>query len=469
MTFATQDWCDLMNYGSAVSYGLPLYGDSLLGDEEALWTLPPEKCRLWTGGRCQWQTYLGSFAPGEKEALSLQMLAAPIDTLYMNQDTLIMAGYDAAGNYGGEQGLFVSGAYTPPRQDNGKVTTWLFSFAWEGDGFTYEKTGSVPGDLLNRYALDVYGDTVRAMTTGGYSKPNPEAANYVPPKLEELLPDADGSYPIPEAPPDAFVWQYESRLFILDAKTLEAIGELGGIGAGEDLKSVRYRGDTAYAVTFRNIDPLFVLDLSDPKKPAVTGELKIPGFSTYLHPIGPGRVLGLGYEVDEEWGVTLGLKLSLFDVSDPKKPAELDKLTIPGTYTDSLAIYDPRAMLFDGPRGILAFPLHYSNDLEWEEPEDETEARYAAVLEEACRGWSKGNWVGGVVLGFDDEGLTLEKVLPLYKGEDDEELWERAVNGRFLRIGKELYFADGQGLTVLDYDDFTKVASLSLSYRSNNN
>ena len=105
--------------------------------------------------------------------------------------------------------------------------------------------------------------------------------------------------------------------------TLVQAGRVGGLGKGERVYSVRFVGDTGYVVTFRQIDPLYTLDLSRPEQPRVLGELKIPGYSAYLHPIGEDLLLGVGQDVDEKTGRPLGTQLSIFDVSDLRKPTRL--------------------------------------------------------------------------------------------------------------------------------------------------
>ena len=123
-------------------------------------------------------------------------------------------------------------------------------------------------------------------------------------------------------------------------KSLVQVGQVGGLGKGESLYSVRLLDDVGFAVTFRQIDPFYVIDLSDPVNPEVVGELKIPGFSTYLHPVDENIVLGIGQNADDQ-GRVLGLKVSSFDVSDPSNPVETSTWVLDNT--NSVAEYDHRA------------------------------------------------------------------------------------------------------------------------------
>ena len=113
---------------------------------------------------------------------------------------------------------------------------------------------------------------------------------------------------------------------------LVEVGRVGGIGRGEQIYAVRFIGDAGYVVTFRQVDPLYTLDLSDAAEPRVVGELKIPGYSAYLHPVGDGLLLGIGQDANSD-GITSGVQASLFDVSDPAAPARLSHVGLgSGTY-----------------------------------------------------------------------------------------------------------------------------------------
>ncbi len=164
------------------------------------------------------------------------------------------------------------------------------------DRTDYVASGSVEGTLLSRYSLSEYDGYLRVATTDGT--------------------------PWNSAGSESFVTVLDER-----DRELVPIGQVGGLGKGERIFAVRFLGDLAYVVTFEQIDPLYVVDLSDPTNPTVEGELKIPGFSTYLHPLGNGLLLAVGVDGDEN-GVTGGSVASLFDVSDVNDPRLLDKLPL---------------------------------------------------------------------------------------------------------------------------------------------
>jgi hypothetical protein len=127
----------------------------------------------------------------------------------------------------------------------------------------------------------------------------------------------------------------ESRVTTLrlTSGALSQVGLLTGLGVDERIFGVRFLGDTGYVVTFRQVDPLHVIDLSDPERPAVAGELQMPGYSAYLHPVGDGLLLGVGADADAD-GRRTGLQLSLFDVSNPAAPTRLSHVSLPGGYSD---------------------------------------------------------------------------------------------------------------------------------------
>ena len=150
-----------------------------------------------------------------------------------------------------------------------------------------------------------------------------------------------------------------NNVYVLDGD-MQVIGSLENLAKGERIYSTRFLGDRLYMVTFKQIDPLFVIGLSDPNNPVVLGELKIPGYSQYLHPYDADHILGFGQETTEnEYGgtVTDGFKMALFDVSDPNNPSQqfVEHIGDQGTYSELLNNH--KALLFDKEKELLAFPI----------------------------------------------------------------------------------------------------------------
>lgn len=211
---------------------------------------------------------------------------------------------------------------------------------------TYRCSGDVPGQVLNQFSMDEYKGMFRIATTS-----------------QGLLGN----------------WQPNTRnnIYVLD-EGLQIIGRLQGLAPAEQIYAARFMGERAYLVTFRRIDPLFVIDLKDPAQPKVLGELKIPGYSDYLHPYDENYLIGIGKEVPGEivplsapadssaqvqiWPPPreTGIKIALFDVRDPARPKEAAKYVIPGENADSPALRDHKAVLFSREKHLLAIPVSFA-------------------------------------------------------------------------------------------------------------
>lgn len=202
-----------------------------------------------------------------------------------------------------------------------RENTVINSFSLEGTNIAFKATGKIKGRILNQYSLDQYESNLRIAVT------------YFDYRTSKNV----------------------SSLYVLD-KNLDVIGKLEDIANNEQIKSVRYMGKEAYIVTFRNTDPLFSIDLSDPKKPAIKGELKIPGYSAYLHPIGDNLLLGIGYEGDSQNADFNSVKVSLFDISDPTNLKELDKLVTLKASTP--VVNNPKALIYKADEGIIGMPMN---------------------------------------------------------------------------------------------------------------
>lgn len=151
-----------------------------------------------------------------------------------------------------------------------------------------------------------------------------------------------------------------NALYTLD-QSMQTIGRLEQLAPGERIYSARFLGGRAYLVTFKQVDPLFVIDVADPKRPTVLGALKIPGYSDYLHPYDETHLIGFGKETTQEGKggavLTQGMKVSLFDVSDVAHPIEMFKTTIGDRGTESELLHDYKALLFSREKDLLAFPV----------------------------------------------------------------------------------------------------------------
>jgi hypothetical protein len=194
----------------------------------------------------------------------------------------------------------------------------------------YRASGRVEGALLSQWSMSEHDGHLRVVTTTGNWGCG--SCNGDQSQLSVLRLPPAGS----------------------PARELPVVGTVGGMGKGEAVKAVRFMGDRAYVVTFLQIDPFYVLDLSDPTRPLVAGELEVPGYSAYLHPVGNHQVLGVGRDATPE-GRVVGTKVSLYDVADPARPTEVGNLVLADTYTS--VEHTAKAFLWWEPRRLAVVPV----------------------------------------------------------------------------------------------------------------
>ena len=150
-----------------------------------------------------------------------------------------------------------------------------------------------------------------------------------------------------------------NQVYILD-ESLKEIGKIENMAPDEKIYSVRFIGKIGYVVTFKQIDPLFVLDLSDPRNPTIKGELKIPGYSSYLHPYDENHIIGIGYntETNRYGGTTnTSIKMSMFDISDLENPKEMFNISIGNRYSYSEVANNHKALFYNKNRNLIGFPV----------------------------------------------------------------------------------------------------------------
>ena len=209
---------------------------------------------------------------------------------------------------------------------------------------------SVKGYLNNSFSMNEYDGHLRVVTTY-YGSNAAVASSSGASQSEEASSSAITDEDVSIA--SSTDWTEHNGLFILD-ENLQQTGSIQDLAAGETIRSARFLGDTGYFVTFRQTDPLFSVDLSDPVNPQILGELKISGFSSYLHFYGEDLLLGIGYEADETTGITTGLKLSMFDISDPANVTEIHRLVLPGV-SWCPAIENYKSILVQPEKNLIGF------------------------------------------------------------------------------------------------------------------
>lgn len=270
------------------------------------------------------------------------------------------------------------------------LKTTLVRIALADGKVTPAAQGSVPGTVLNQYSMDEFEGHLRVAVT-------------------ETGTTSSGR------------WFSRPALYVLDAD-LKVAGSLPELAKNETVQSVRFVGAVGYVVSFEQVDPLFALDLSDPSQPSVMSELKIPGFSSYLHPWSSDLLLGLGQQGNQS-GVTPGLKLSMFDISDPYQVTEAVSVKVP--FQDSEALYNAKAVFVDAKSGFVAF--------------------------EATNWESEGSKPSYVIYRYADGKLTLVKKLKPSMPAD-------GIGTRGLVVGDALYVASSVGVSVYQLDGFAELA-----------
>jgi len=284
------------------------------------------------------------------------------------------------------------------------VTTEIHKFATDGAATIYVASGSVTGFLLNQWAMSEHEGNLRVAST--------------------------------TQPPWRGGDTSESMLTVLeeDAGELRAIGRVDGLGKGERIYAVRYFGEVAYIVTFRQTDPLYTVDLSDPTSPTVRGELKILGYSAYLHPLGDDLLVGIGQDATEE-GRVLGTQISVFDVSDLDNPTRLHRHTISDAHSE--LEWDHRAFLYWPETGLMVVPI---NKWSWDE-RSEIESYFS----------------GAVGFTVDRENGISEVGRVDHTQRDGEEFWAPGIR-RSLVVGDLLYTVSDSGIEASDLDTLDETA-----------
>ncbi len=246
-----------------------------------------------------------TFAADSPTDRSATAVTAAGDLVYSSTDRLYVA--TSTGGWWGEPVPLAGG-----RTSTEPPSTQLHAFALEGPDTTYVASGEVPGRVQDRWSFSEHDGHLRVATALGRDSWNPD----------------------------------ENAVVVLEERgeELVEVGRAGDMGIREQIQSVRWFGDLAVVVTFRQVDPLYTVDLSDPSRPRVLGELKIPGFSAYLHPLGEGLLLGLGQDATLR-GATVGAQAAVFDIRDLAAPRRVDTAVF-GRQTELTATTDPRAFTY---------------------------------------------------------------------------------------------------------------------------
>ncbi|WP_292366135.1 MULTISPECIES: beta-propeller domain-containing protein [unclassified Methanoculleus] len=312
---------------------------------------------------------------------------------------------------------------TPAESAGSREETIVHRFAIDDGRIEYAAMGRVPGHLLNQFSLDEYGENLRMATAvEGWTR--------------------EGSF------------QY-NNVYVLDP-AMEIIGTLEHIAPDERIYAARFVGDRLYLVTFKRIDPLFVIDLSDPKHPGILGKLKIPGYSDYLHPYDADHIIGIGKETSENtWGgVSVeGLKIALFDVSDVNNPVPVDTVVIGEAGTDSEALRDHKAFLFAKEKNLLVIPVSEIKRIE--NPGSKYPGSYGTTT-----------WQGAYAYSVTPEGGFTLKGTVAHAEKGPSYTWNSAdAVRRSLFMDDTLYTVSARSIVMTDLAGGSRINEVFLPYR----
>lgn len=297
--------------------------------------------------------------------------------------------------------------------------TNVYKFSVDGMNVTFDSSIEVQGTVLNQFSMDEHNGFFRIATTKGFA-------------WDDAKPSSN-------------------NLYIFD-ENLKNIGKLEDLARGERIYSARFMGDRIYIVTFKETDPLFVIDASIPNQPKVLGELKIPGFSNYLHPYDEHHLIGFGHDtklVTEKgeqsprvW--TDGVKISLFDITDVTKPKEKFTEIIGGRGTYSSLNYDHKALLYNKNKNLFAFPINVYQNVEGSLYEQKFEFQ--------------GAYVYNIHL---TNGFELRSKITHQQGKEPYEEWGNEIQ-RLVYIGETLFALSPSKITSHHMSDFTEIQELQL-------
>lgn len=288
--------------------------------------------------------------------------------------------------------------------------TVIHKIALDEGNLKYIANSEVPGYLLNQFSMDESGNRFRiTTTTDSFSRSGSITSNNV---------------------------------YVLD-DNLNHVGSLTKIAPDERIYSARFMGDKLFLVTFKQVDPFFVIDLSS-DTPKILGALKIPGFSNYLQPYDKDHIIGIGRDTKEnQWGgvQTNGVKISMFDVSDFNNPKETDTIVIGDAGTDSEILYNHKALLLDKEKNIMSIPIKSNYRILFETDSPSTDM------------YQQKNWNGFYVYGFENNKFVERGKIAHYIWENNYHV--QYMQSRSLYIDDTLYTVMDGSIKMNDLNDIS--------------
>ncbi len=315
--------------------------------------------------------------------------------------------------------------------DKTSEKTKIHKIQFKNDEITYINSGEVPGRILNQFSMDEHNHYFRIATTTGslWNEQNPS----------------------------------QNNVFILD-NDLSIVSSIQNIATGEELYAARFMGDRGYLVTFKNTDPFFTLDLSNPKNPTLLGELKLPGYSDYLHPYDAHHIIGIGKDTvasnDPNFAWYQGVKLALFNVSDINQPSLIDTEIIGDRGSSTPVLNDHKALLFDKTNDLLVLPISVYELSEKQKESNEEFSEYGIF-----------QYQGAYVLKVTTDGFTIrnrithlnESTLESLKDNSGYRGYGQDFIYRSLYIGNVLYTISERMIQAHSLDTLDQLTTISIS------
>lgn len=326
----------------------------------------------------------------------------------------------------------ILGAFVDDNEYDYGTYTYIYKFNLLEDGsIQYDKKAKEKGQTINQFSIDEYEENLRVA-----------------------------------------LYNNEGSRIVIFNNEMEKIGETEKLAEGEKMYSSRFLGNKAYLVTYKTVDPLFVVDLSNPEEPQVLGELKIPGYSTYLHPYDENHLIGIGMQTEEKIyrdssgrvtstaAVITGMKMALFDVTDVNNPIQISDTIIGDSRTTSAILTNHKALLFSKEKQLLAIPVNnYTEDFEIESSSDEYESMVKSYTNYKKQYVSEGYFVYNINL---TDGFTLKGTITHEKTKSKYYYYNASRLLRGLYIDDNLYTVSEDYIKVNRLDDLQEISQLKI-------
>ena len=373
------------------------------------------------------------------EAVKVNSYLMDVENAYVSENNIYLLEEKYEGSYSGNpkiSSIFglkgILGAFEYEDLGDYGTYTYIYKFNLLDDGsIQYDKKAKEKGQTINQFSIDEYEGNLRVALYNGEG----------------------------------------SRIVIFNDE-MKKIGETEKLAEGEKMYSSRFLGDRAYLVTYKTIDPLFVIDLSNPEEPQVLGELKIPGYSTYLHPYDENHLIGIGMQTEEKVNRTssgrvrsttatiTGMKMALFDVTDVNNPVQISETIIGDRRTTSAILTNHKALLFSKEKELLAIPVNnYTEDFEIENSSDEYESIVNSYTNYKKEYVSEGYFVYNINL---TDGFTLKGTITHDKTKSKYSYYNTSRLLRGLYIDDNLYTVSEDYIKVNSLDDLQEISQLKI-------